>query len=263
MKFTKLSATGNDFILFDNREKILTGKEQDFFRNICERKQAVGADGVILLENSQKVDFKYRHFNSDGSQAEMCGNGARAICYFATVNHIVPSHHNFEVYGVIHEAWVSGREVKLRIPPPAEINTQLNIISEKDLEEGGSILFGVPHLVIFAENIEAIDAFKIGKKYCYHPYFENRTNVNFVQILDSRTIKVRTFERGVDDETLSCGTGSTASAIASHLIKGLKPPIEVQTSGGSLKVDWNDLHDSVSLTGEVQIIYEAKLRAFI
>lgn len=262
MKFVKISATGNDFILIDNRAQQLSGEENEFFRKICQRRQCVGADGVILLEASDKANLKYRHFNADGGPADMCGNGARSLCIYAVSQKIAPPHLTFEIEQEIHEAWVSGEKVRLRISPPSTFQEELGIVSGEDLEEGGFVILGVPHFIIFTEALESIDVVSVGRRYSYHPLFKNRTNVNFVQLIDVHTIKVRTFERGVETETLSCGTGSTASAIVAHLRKGAKPPVHVRTSGGELKVDWKDIHDSVFLTGKASIIYEAELKNF-
>jgi diaminopimelate epimerase len=259
MKFVKMSAAGNDFILFDNRNRTLSGDEKDFFRRICERRQAVGADGVILLEKSSVADFKYSHYNSDGSLAEMCGNGARSICYYAVSKKIVPPHHAFEILGVVHQAWVTEDDVKLRMPPPSEIKTGLGIVTEDFLEEGGFIVMGVPHLVIFVKKVDDIDVAKLGRKYWPHPRFCSRTNVNFVQVCNSNTIRVRTFERGVEEETFSCGTGAVSSAVLTHICRAHNPPITVKTKGGMLTVNWDDFHQAVYLSGGAKIIYEGKL----
>lgn len=265
MKFTKLSATGNDFILFDNRDAHLSGEENGFFRNICRRREGVGADGVILLEESEKADLKYRHFNADGSPAEMCGNGARCLCLYAASHHIADPHMTFEIKGVIHEAWVFDKGIELKIPPPAAIETQLGIVSDKELDEGGFIIIGVPHFILFTEAVDAVDVENVGRRYSSfpHPLFKNRANVNFVQQKDTQTIQVRTYERGVENETLSCGTGSAASAILTHLRKGAIPPICVRTSGGELSVNWEDINDAIFLSGQASIIFEAELKAFL
>ena len=262
MKFTKISATGNDFILFDNRKGIFSGEERRFFQTICERRRAVGADGVILLETSVLADFRYRHFNSDGSPAEMCGNGARAVCFYAVSKSIVPSRHTFEIWDTVHKACVTGKEVALSMPPPSLLQRGLGLVSGKNLQEGGFAVVGVPHLVVFTDRVKEVDVLNTGRYYMAHPRFKNGTNVDFVEVLDSSTIRVRTFERGVEDETLSCGTGSVASAVFAHLVKGAIPPISVHTSGGSLVVDWEDLQHAVILRGNVQIIYEGELISF-
>jgi diaminopimelate epimerase len=260
LNFTKLSGLGNDFILFDNREKMFSGEERDFFRKICQRRTSVGADGVILLENSDRADFKYRHFNADGSVAEMCGNGARSICYYAVTHGIAPKSLSFEIHGAIYRATVDGHQVRLTMPPPEKIWPKPGVISEDLLEEGGFVQIGVPHLVVFTSNLDALDVARLGRYYRHHPFFPAGTNVNFVQVLDSQTIRIRTYERGVEGETLACGTGSTAAAIISHLAKGLQPPITVQNPGGDLWFSWeNAAFDPIFMQGAVEIIYQAEL----
>jgi len=260
MKFTKLSATGNDFILIDNRGNRFAGEEKEFFRTICRRRTGIGADGVILLEASDRADMRYRHFNADGSPAEMCGNGARSLCYYAVSKRIAPPHLTFEIEQEIHAAWVTGNEVKLRIPPPSALKDQIGIVTEKELEEGGFINLGVPHFVLFTKEVESVDVVSLGRLYSSHPAFENGTNVNFVQHIDAHTIQVRTYERGVEDETLSCGTGSTASAIVSHIKKDVHSPVAVYTSGGTLGVEWEDVCRCVFLTGTATVVFEGDLK---
>lgn len=259
MKFTKVTGLGNDFILFDNRNQYFTGEEREFFAKICQRRISIGADGVILLENSQKADFKYRHFNSDGSVAEMCGNGARTICYYAVKNGLVPKTLSFEVEGVIYQAVVLENQVTLKMPPPTEISTHTLQIDEEYLEAGGFVQIGVPHLVVFADDVDLIDVAQIGRHYRFHPYFKNGTNVNFVQLIDNQTIKIRTYERGVEAETLACGTGATSSAIISRLVKNLIPPITVKMPGGTLTINWESNFKTVFLEGEAAIVYDGEL----
>ena len=217
---------------------------------------------VILLEESDRTDLGYRHINADGSPAEMCGNGARSLCFYAVSKKIAPSHLTFEIEEEIHEAWVTNKSVKLRLLPPSTIQTNIGITKEKGLETGGFIILGVPHLILFAKSLDSVSVDSLGREFSDHPMFENRTNVNFVQVIDEHTINVRTYERGVESETLSCGTGSTASAIIAHVKKRVASPVDVHTSGGELRVEWEDLHHSVFLTGLASIIYEAELKYF-
>jgi diaminopimelate epimerase len=176
------------------------------------------------------------------------------------IKKIVPSPLTFEIEGEIHEAWMVGEKVKLRIPPPSVLQTNLGIVEEKGLEMGGFAVLGVPHLVFFTESLGSVNVDSLGRAYSRHPMFESRTNVNFVQTIDPKTIRVRTYERGVESETLSCGTGSTASAIITHVRKKVLQPVDVLTSGGRLRVEWEDIHESVFLTGTASIIYEAELK---
>jgi len=259
LKFTKVSGLGNDFILIDNRDGKLIGDEREFFRKICQRRIAVGSDGVILLEKSDRADFKYRHFNSDGSRAEMCGNGARCIAYYAVQKGIADSSLLFEMNDVIYQATVEQNNVSIQMPSPTEIRTDLNIKIENSLSLGGFVRIGVPHLVLFSDDVMHLDVNEIGRKYRYHPAFTEGTNVNFVQIVDSRTIKIRTYERGVEAETLACGTGAVSSGIISFVQKNIHPPISVITMGGFLTIEFADQFNPLYLIGEAKIVYEAEM----
>ena len=260
MKFTKISATGNDFILFDNRDGKLKGDEHDFFNQICQRRLSVGADGILLINNSEQNHFSLIYYNSDGHIGEMCGNGARAASFYAHRNFIATTHIKFDVLGVLYEADIIDKGVRLSMPPPVEIKLKPNIVEEPFLEEGGYLNVGVPHYVLFAQDIEKIDVHKIGKKYRHHKGFQPwGTNTNFVQIAGEHKLKLRTYERGVEQETLACGTGTISSAILAYKQKNIKLPIEVESKGGTLFVDFEENLQSITLTGKVHIIYQGEL----
>jgi diaminopimelate epimerase len=259
MKFTKAAATGNDFILIDNRNKILSGSEQNFFRDICRRRYSVGADGIILLEDSSCADILYRHFNSDGRPAEMCGNGARCISLYACKKHLTGENLSFEINGIIYHAVCRKKSVTVTFPYPKIINLDKRIFLQPGLQEAGFIETGVPHFVVFSGDLDDLNVEKEGIRYRSHPEFRHGTNVDFVEITADRSIKIRTFERGVESETMACGTGAVASAIIAHLREGLSPPILVITKGGHLKIDWNQQKQTVSLTGPAELIYEGEL----
>ena len=254
--FTKMSATGNDFIVIDNRSGILNcDRDKEFLSRICQRKVSVGADGVILLESSKRCDFKYVHMNSDGSIAEMCGNGSRAISYFAHSKGIVAQNAKFEILGKIYQVKINGNMVTTDFNSPVDQKFNLGIVSESYLQEGGFINSGVPHLVLFVKDVNAVDVANIGRKYRHQKEFSEGTNVDFVQVERSNFLKVRTFERGVEGETLACGTGAVASAIISNK-KGLTtPPITVQYAGGELGIDFKKNFKNITLTGKVDLIY--------
>jgi len=260
LHFMKISATGNDFILIDNRDEQLDAKrDKAFFSKICQRRFSVGADGVILLQNSPRSDFEYIHINSDGSIAEMCGNGSRAIAYFAHTLGIVSKEMSFEINGDIYRARISGNEITTEFISPKEINLDVHIVTEPDLEEGGFIDSGVPHFIIFTKDIHSVNVRELGTKYRHHPVFQKGTNVDFVQIENENHIHVRTFERGVEDETLSCGTGAVASAIISHLRKHTVPPITTIFPGGNLTIGFKPDFTRITLTGSVTPVYKGEL----
>jgi diaminopimelate epimerase len=259
LPFYKFSATGNDFILIDNRERIVNAADVEFFRQICQRRLSVGADGVLLIEPSKEFDFSLRYFNADGSAAE-CGNGARSAAYFAFKNKIADSPMRFHFDDAVYEAEVNSAVVKLKLPPPRDWREAAGILEETFLEAGGFINTGVPHFVIFGNEIEKHDVHGLGQKYRRHPRFQPAgANVDFVEILSPTQIKVRTYERGVEKETLSCGTGCVAAAVVAHRKKGTRFATEVVTPGGTLRVLQDDENGPVFLEGEVKLVYEGQL----
>jgi len=260
LKFTKLSATGNDFILFDNRDGKLSGNEHQFFHQICQRRQSVGADGILLIEPGDRYHFSLRYFNSDGHVGEMCGNGARAAAYYAHVHKLAPAEAQFDVLGVVYQATVNEDFVKLIMPPPVEIRAYPGVVEEDDFQEGGYLNVGVPHYVLFVNEVDNIDVENIGKKYRYHPAFQPwGTNTNFVQVVDNKNLRIRTYERGVEKETLACGTGTISAAILAKLQKNIELPVSVQARGGILHVDFDNDMTKILLEGQVKIVYFGEL----
>jgi len=233
LTFTKLSATGNDFILFDNRDKKFSGEEHEFFRQMCQRRQGIGADGILLIGTSDKFHFSLTYFNSDGYIGEMCGNGARAAAYYAVTHKLAPDEVGFDVLGVAYRAIVDGDRVKLFMPRPVEIRENPGVIEEPGFQEGGYLNVGVPHYVLFVGDVAKIDVETIGKKYRYHQAFQPwGTNVNFIEILDRSNLNIRTYERGVEQETLACGTGAISAAILAKLQKNIELPVTVHAPAG-------------------------------
>ena len=266
IEFYKMSGSGNDFIIIDNRWDIIDENGlSDFIAKVCRRKMAVGADGFILLENSDKADFKWRFFNSDGSIAEMCGNGARCVARFAYLNDIAGPNMSFETLAGIVEAQVTGDRVKVKMTDPTEFKTD-DII---ELKNGplpiSSINTGVPHVVIVKKKIDDVDIVEIGREIRFHKQFSPAgTNVDFVSRITDNTIAIRTYERGVEDETLACGTGAAAGAIVvAHKMKLDSPIIVLTQSGGYLNIYYKEkegkYHD-IYLEGDARIIYKAQLR---
>jgi diaminopimelate epimerase len=259
-EFIKISATGNDFILFDNREGAWDGRRDALvFSRLCQRRIAIGADGVILLEKSKVADFRYVHINSDGSNAEMCGNGSRAISWFAYQLGIFSHQTSFEINGNIYRATIDGFHVITEFVAPGEHNLELAIIEEPEIQSGGSIDTGVPHFVVFVDDVAQTDVDGLGCKYRRHPVFNRGTNVDFVQVIDENHLKVRTFERGVEAETLACGTGAVASAIISHFKKSTHSPTILTFPGGDLQVTFSADFRHITLAGLVRPVYRGVL----
>ncbi len=264
--FFKMSGSGNDFILIDNREAIVP--EESLHKLIvgaCRRKLSVGADGLILIEPSKTVDFKWRFFNADGSEGEMCGNGARCAARFACLNGIAGSQLAFETIAGIIQADVGEHTVKLRMTDPGALTTGI----ELDLDEApsplqvSSINTGVPHVVAVVEDVDPLDVFAVGRRIRHHNAFApSGTNVNFVAMDASGKIKIRTYERGVEDETLACGTGNVAAAITLAHSRGITSPVTLNARGGRLTVHFSrdgERYRDVYLEGNARVIYEGKL----
>ncbi len=260
-RFIKISATGNDFILLDNRHGGWDAKrDADYFTSLCRRRLRVGADGVILLEKSTTADLRYVHINSDGSLAEMCGNGSRAIAWYARQlglgsDGLV----TFEIMEKHYSARVDGRHVTTTFVPPGPANLDLNILTEEFLQTGGFINTGVPHFVIFVNDLAKTDVAGLGAFYRRHPAFPRGANIDFVAVDSPHSLHVRTFERGVEAETLACGTGAVASAVISHLRQGVASPVDIHFPGGDVTVGFSDDFSRVTLAGTVTPVYEGQL----
>lgn len=266
ISFTKMSAAGNDFIIVDNRRGTLDvhrGKETA--QRLCRRKLSVGADGLILIEASQTADFTWRFFNADGSEAEMCGNGGRCAARFAHLNGIAPPLLTFETLAGIVKAEVMGEVVKLQLPLPYNRTADFALELEGEDYRVNSITVGVPHVVLFVEDLPNVPVVELGRKIRFADRFKPAgTNVNFVSIRNDATIAIRTYERGVEDETLACGTGSVASALITSEKRGITSPVSVLTQGGEvLSVHFTKedqkLKD-VFLEGTATVVYEGKLQ---
>lgn len=270
--FAKMSGTGNDFILIDHRKPMIEPESMAAFAAaVCRRKFSVGADGLILLENSEKAYFRWRFFNADGSIAEMCGNGARCAARFAFMQGIAPAKMRFETLAGIIEAEVSGDEVAVKMTEPRDLRLHQAISVNNAPMALHSINTGVPHAVVFVDNIEEADVRGLGRAIRYHEAFSPAgTNVNFVQKRGD-AFKVRTYERGVEEETLACGTGSAASAIIAALLGQAESPVEIITSGNDRLLILFELGElnaggtgpivyNVFLKGTAQIIYAGELR---
>ena len=263
--FCKMSGSGNDFILVDNRQKILDpDKLGDFVPRVCAHKVSVGADGVILIESSLKANFRWRFFNSDGSEPEMCGNGGRCAARFAHLRGIAPEKLSFETLAGIIEAEVSGRRVKLQMVKPSGLKLDFPIQIDGQEHMLGFINTGVPHAIKFVSEARQVMVKDLGRKIRFHTYFQPAgTNANFVQLIDRRHLQVRTYERGVEDETLACGTGAVASALISAAKGFVDSPVSVETSGGeTLNIHFEKSGDGfgrVFLEGDTRLVYEGNL----
>jgi len=234
---------GNDFIVLDNRKKILPKNYPRLAKKLCENKFSIGADGLLILENLPKrmkrnSHFQMRYFNADGSEANFCANGASCLALFAGKKKIAPAKMNFLSRSGIVSARVKNEKVKLKMPSPGRLNLDFFLDIKRKKYWFSFIDTGVPHTVNFVQDINNVEVKNLGARVRFHKFFQSEgTNVNFVQVKDKNTILVRTYERGVEAETLSCGTGAVASAIIAGIKKLVSPPVRVITrSGETLKV---------------------------
>jgi len=266
IRFTKLSATGNDFILFDNRAGLFRGDEKKIFRALCTRRVAIGADGILLIENPPSPSLRFtpsrfimRYFNRDGCESEMCGNGARACAFYAFHRGLAPAEMQFEVSGDAYHAVVTGGKVRLRMQKPRDLNLHPRALEEVKLQEGGYVNTGVPHYVLFVSDVDDVEVARLGAKYRQHSNFQPAgTNVNFVAVTSGSHLHLRTYERGVEEETLACGTGAVASAVLAHLKKGMPFPIHLSTRGGELTVYGDSNFEKLELEGDVRLVYNGE-----
>ncbi|MFC1485178.1 diaminopimelate epimerase [bacterium] len=267
IEFVKMVGSGNDFIMIDNRTKNIPDNQiPEIAKILCNRIQGIGADGIILIEKSDIAHFKMRIINSDGSEAEMCGNGARCAADFAYRKGIADKNMKFDTLSGIVEGEVKDNDiVKIKMTEPHSIRENIKLeLEELNDKEVFSVDTGVPHVVIFFDNIEDVNIKSLGSKIRYHDEFKPKgTNVNFVKILDKNNIAVRTYERGVEGETLSCGSGSVASAIFAGLKKGLNSPIHVHTQSGEiLNIYFSNNNSKITdvyLEGKVSKVFEGKI----
>ncbi len=273
VKFSKLSGSGNDFILIDNREKIFdTDNCADFVSRVCKRALSVGADGVIFIENDPErtADFMWRFFNADGSQAAMCGNGGRCAARYAHWLGIAGEIMTFRTgAGIIRGEITGEKAVKLQLTEPKGYLPLVKLNIDDKWYEGKFLDTGVPHLVIEVDDIKKVDVKTLGSIIRFHDQFKPAgANANFVQASGAHSLFIRTYERGVEDETLACGTGAVAAAITMAKARRVKAPVMVTTQSGetlTVSFDLNDNDDSnipkrVFFEGDVTWVYDGVLK---
>jgi len=251
--FYKYQGTGNDFVIIDNRSLFFPKENTEIVKNVCDRHFGIGADGLILLENDAVVDFKMIYFNSDGSESTMCGNGGRCIVAFAHFLGLFSEKTTFKAIDGLHHAEIVNDIVSL----------QMIDVDEIDVRENHTFLdTGSPHHVQLVENLEDFLVVIAGRK-LRNAYGDEGSNINFVEKINNKTFSVRTYERGVEDETLACGTGVTAVAIAMHKTKlTLEKNITLKVVGGELEVSFeieNDIYKNVFLKGPAKFVFHGEI----
>lgn len=265
MHFSKYVGSGNDFILIDNRDLSFPSHDLAFISKLCHRQFGIGADGVILLENAKTADFKMRIFNADGSEAEMCGNGIR--CFFKFIRDCGIDRPSYLIE--TKEAQIKLEEgkdehVKVSMQQPFDVRFGIDLTIDLIPLKIHFLNTGVPHAVIFLDEIKDSDLKDLAPKIRFHPeFFPKGTNVNFVTITGKNEIAIRTYERGVENETLGCGTGACASAIATAHLFGVQHPVQVKTKSGEkleidFKIDQKNIKD-VTMSGPALFVYSGDL----
>ena len=253
--FYKYQGTGNDFVMIDNRQQYFSKNDTKQIKYLCNRRFGIGADGLILLENHTDLDFKMVYYNADGNESSMCGNGGRCLVAFAKHLGVIKNKAVFEAIDGIHHATIENDTVKLQM---------LDVDSVEKHENHTFLNTGSPHHVQFEDSIDDFDIKTKGAKIRYGaPYNEVGSNVNFVKKLSDSSFRVRTYERGVEDETLSCGTGVTAVAIAMNAI-GItnKTLVDLEVEGGKLQVCFNvenGVYKNVWLIGPAQFVFKGDI----
>ncbi|MEM1258037.1 MAG: diaminopimelate epimerase [Bacteroidota bacterium] len=256
LPFWKYQGTGNDFILLDNRKLDFPKDDMDFIHQLCDRRLGIGADGLILLENDDLSDFRMVYFNSDGNESTMCGNGGRCIVAFAQELGIIRDKTSFSAVDGRHEAKVIGEHIELEM---------MDVDTIKDIRNYFFLNTGSPHHVQLVENLGELNVKKKGAKIRYGIYGETGSNINFVEQESDTIFNVRTYERGVEDETWSCGTGVTAVALAMyHSGKTHRPIITVKTRGGNLTVQFtksSEGYSNIRLSGPATKVFKGQWQA--
>ena len=263
--FYKMSGSGNDFILIDNRDGIVDDQYlKQLVVGACRRKMSAGADGLLLIENSSQADFKWRFYNADGSRAEMCGNGARCAGRFAFITGITGPELSFETDVGLVTGEVIDDRVKIGMTDPIDLRENRTLPVGETTLHYDFINTGVPHVVLSTDDIEGIDVFELGRAIRYHEIFSPAgTNVNFMEPIGDNTIAVRTYERGVEDETLACGTGCVAASLMMCLKHQWASPVNVKTRSGVMLRVYYTIEEGaftrIYLEGDARVIYHGTL----
>ena len=254
MTFHKYQGTGNDFIIFDNRALSFPKNNSMFISTLCNRHFGIGADGLILLENDESSNFKMIYFNADGNESTMCGNGGRCIVAFAKKLQLFETKSKFSAIDGIHYAEINNHQVSLQM---IDVN-EIKVFGDSIFTNTGS-----PHHIEIVDNLEGFPVVEQSRKIIHKHYQTEGCNINFVEQLSNETFKVRTYERGVEDETLACGTGVTAVAIGMHFNKkSSSNRMEMIVSGGRLEVQFEEhkrKYTNIVLTGPATFVFEGKI----
>ncbi|HXP60450.1 MAG TPA: diaminopimelate epimerase, partial [Dongiaceae bacterium] len=265
LEFTKMNGAGNDFVLIDGRTHAVKLTVEQVVR-LCDRHRGIGADGLVVLKPcpSGKADWAWEFYNRDGSTGEMCGNAARCFARYVQRQTGSTAAFTFQTEAGIITARCQGRRATVSLTPPEGLRLNERVPLSLDSPTIHSLNTGVPHAVLFVPDADQAMVLELGPEIRRHPHFGPRgTNVNFVQVLGPSRIRVRTFERGVEGETLACGTGVTASALVSSRVHGFRSPVKVRVQGGDeLEVSFkiaDGQFTGVRLAGPAEFVFEGKI----
>ncbi len=254
MKFYKYQGTGNDFVVIDDREEIFP-ISQEYIAHLCHRRFGIGADGLMLLQNTEGYDFRMVYFNADGTEGSMCGNGGRCLVRFAHDLGIIGDSTTFIAVDGEHEAKIMSDVIALKM---IDVN-QIERTEKYDFMDTGS-----PHYVTYTDDLQNVDIYTQGKKIRYNEPFVSRggTNVNFVEVVGDNKLEVRTYERGVEDETYACGTGATACALSANARFGFEKSVDIKVVGGNLRVEFDRSetgYENIFLIGPAVRVFEGEI----
>lgn len=269
LHFFKMNGAGNDFIVIDNRDLSIS-LDAETIEALCDRHRGIGADGLLAVEPAEKgADFRFRYYNADGGEAEMCGNGAR--CFGRFTAHLlkeVPDKVSFETIAGTLTAHMVEENVRIAMSEPKDLKLDTGVVIPGLDAKLHFVNTGVPHVVAFVPGgqfFEELDVYTHGKAIREHTAFAPAgTNANFATVISPGHIEIRTYERGVEDETLACGTGMVASALMHHLLTGAPSPIKVDVAGGdTLEIGFEKTGDAsfknVTLTGPADFVFEGEI----
>ncbi len=263
IQFSKFSASANDFIILDNRSGQFTHCASLLAKRLCSRRYSVGADGLILIENSNKASFRVRFINPDGIQFNTCGNGGRCAARYALLSVIAGRKMNLETNIGVVDAEVIGSSVKIRFVTPSRFTLNVPIILEGKVIKGHFVRLGDPHFLLYVRDIRKHKVIPLARKIRYHERFKPEgVNVHFIELLNRHYVKIRSYERGVEDETLACGSGCISAAIATYATKQTAPPITFEPQSGiPLTVHFPEESNfqNLYLEGDARLIYRGEL----
>jgi diaminopimelate epimerase len=262
--FWKMHGAGNDFVLIDDRERKAPAADGDWVARVCARRTGVGADGLILIQPSAQADFRVRFFNPDGKEAEMCGNGARCAARLACEIGVAPRSMTMETEAGLVRAEVVGADIRLGMTPPSAWRLRQRLEAEGQTLEYDFVNTGVPHAVVTCAELERCDVRRLGAAIRHHRAFQpNGANADFIRVEGDHALRIRTYERGVEDETLACGTGIVAAALVAARRGEVRPPVVVTAAGGDrLTVDFRlagEGADRVTLLGPAVHVFRGEI----